>query len=121
LAAAQAQKPKGFESELEINDFPQNARWKVTHKGFQAEITELTGAAVTTKGVYIKSGGWATATWSSSGGGDCLTPLSVSQLLANTGTAVEKLSPIFSRLLRFWWLCISSWLTTSQLLPLLQA
>jgi hypothetical protein len=59
-AAAQQQQQQrntGFEGEMEINDFPQNARWKVTHKGFQAEITELTGAAVTTKGIYVKSGG----------------------------------------------------------------
>lgn len=53
----QQQQPQpGFESEIVINDFPQNARWKVTHKGFQAEITELTGAAVTTKGIYIAKG-----------------------------------------------------------------
>jgi ATP-dependent RNA helicase DDX46/PRP5 len=57
LTAAQQQRLSGFEVELEINDFPQQARWKVTHKGFQAEITELTGAAVTTKGIYVKSGG----------------------------------------------------------------
>jgi len=56
LTAAQQQRLSGFEAELEINDFPQQARWKVTHKGFQAEITELTGAAVTTKGIYVKSG-----------------------------------------------------------------
>lgn len=55
-AQQQQQRQPGFESELEINDFPQNARWKVTHKGFQAEITELTGAAVTTKGLYIAKG-----------------------------------------------------------------
>eukprot|EP00879_Flechtneria_rotunda_P022675 GHRR01023947.1.p1 GENE.GHRR01023947.1~~GHRR01023947.1.p1 ORF type:complete len:330 (+),score=174.79 GHRR01023947.1:193-1182(+) len=52
----QAAKLPGFESEIVINDFPQNARWKVTHKGFQAEITELTGAAVTTKGIYVAAG-----------------------------------------------------------------
>jgi ATP-dependent RNA helicase DDX46/PRP5 len=63
-AAAQQQQQQrntGFEAEMEINDFPQNARWKVTHKGFQAEITELTGAAVTTKGIYVKSGVFSAA------------------------------------------------------------
>jgi hypothetical protein len=60
-AAQQQQRNTGFEAEMEINDFPQNARWKVTHKGFQAEITELTGAAVTTKGIYVKSGACGTA------------------------------------------------------------
>lgn len=54
--ATALQRQPGFESEMEINDFPQNARWKVTHKGFQAEITELTGAAVTTKGLYMARG-----------------------------------------------------------------
>jgi ATP-dependent RNA helicase DDX46/PRP5 len=46
----------GFETEIEINDFPQNARWKVTHKGFQQDITDMTGAAVTTKGIYMAQG-----------------------------------------------------------------
>jgi ATP-dependent RNA helicase DDX46/PRP5 len=55
-AAAQQQRPAGFESEIEINDFPQNARWKVTHKGFQQDITDMTGAAVTTKGIYVAPG-----------------------------------------------------------------
>ncbi|KAF8072380.1 RH42 [Scenedesmus sp. PABB004] len=55
-AAAPPPAPRGYEAEIEINDFPQTARWKVTHKGFQADLTELTGAAVTTKGLYIKSG-----------------------------------------------------------------
>jgi hypothetical protein len=48
--------PGGFQSELEINDFPQQARWKVTHKGFQGDVTDATGSAVTTKGIYVKSG-----------------------------------------------------------------
>ena len=41
-----------FESELEINDFPQQARWKVTHKDSIAQISEFTGAAITVKGQY---------------------------------------------------------------------
>ena len=41
-----------FESELEINDFPQQARWKVTHKDTLAQISEFTGAAITVKGQY---------------------------------------------------------------------
>ena len=32
-----------LESELEINDFPQQARWKVTHKDSLAQIAEFTG------------------------------------------------------------------------------
>ncbi|KAK9809677.1 hypothetical protein WJX73_003655 [Symbiochloris irregularis] len=45
-----------FETELEINDFPQHARWKVTHRDFMAQLNELTGAAVTTKGTYVAPG-----------------------------------------------------------------
>lgn len=56
VTPAQSQRSSGFEAELEINDFPQQARYRVTHKGYQNEITELTGAAVTTKGIYVKSG-----------------------------------------------------------------
>ena len=41
-----------FESELEINDFPQYARWKVTHKDQLQQINDFTGAVVTVKGTY---------------------------------------------------------------------
>lgn len=41
-----------FETELEINDFPQHARWKVTHKDALSQISEFTGAAITTRGQY---------------------------------------------------------------------
>merc|ERR1712216_999202 len=46
----------GFESELEINDFPQKARWNVTHKDSLAQISEFTGAIITTRGQYIPPG-----------------------------------------------------------------
>ena len=45
-----------FESELEINDFPQKARWNVTHKDSLAQISEFTGAVITTRGQYIPPG-----------------------------------------------------------------
>jgi ATP-dependent RNA helicase DDX46/PRP5 len=45
-----------FESELEINDFPQKARWNVTHKDSLAAISEFTGAVITTRGQYIPPG-----------------------------------------------------------------
>jgi len=45
-----------FETELEINDFPQFARYKVTQKDTLAAIMELTGAAVTAKGQYCAPG-----------------------------------------------------------------
>jgi len=45
-----------FAEELEINDYPQQARWKVTHKDALAAITEWTGAAITTRGSYVQPG-----------------------------------------------------------------
>ncbi|CAK9152194.1 unnamed protein product [Ilex paraguariensis] len=48
--------PEHYEAELEINDFPQNARWKVTHKETLGPISEWTGAAITTRGQYHPPG-----------------------------------------------------------------
>src|SRR5690606_16211917 len=45
-----------FDAELEINDYPQQARWKVTHKDALAHLTEFTGTAITTRGSYIPPG-----------------------------------------------------------------
>ena len=45
-----------FTAELEINDFPQQARWKVTHKDSLSQICEFTGAAITTRGQYYAPG-----------------------------------------------------------------
>ena len=45
-----------FETELEINDFPKLARYKVTQKETIAQIMEMTGAAVTAKGQYAQPG-----------------------------------------------------------------
>ena len=45
-----------FETELEINDFPQFARYKVTQKDTLAQIMDHTGAAVTAKGQYAPPG-----------------------------------------------------------------
>ncbi len=45
-----------FAEEMEINDYPQQARWKVTHKDSLAAITEWTGAAITTRGTYVQPG-----------------------------------------------------------------
>lgn len=44
------------EAEFEINDFPQQARWKVTNKEALAAVTEFTGCAITVKGVYCPPG-----------------------------------------------------------------
>ncbi|XP_042495273.1 DEAD-box ATP-dependent RNA helicase 42-like [Macadamia integrifolia] len=48
--------PEHYEAEFEINDFPQNARWKVTHKDTLGPISEWTGAAITTRGQYYPPG-----------------------------------------------------------------
>ncbi|KAJ1984612.1 pre-mRNA processing RNA-helicase [Dimargaris cristalligena] len=45
-----------FSFEIEINDFPQKARWRVTNKDQIDQITELTGAAITTRGTFFPPG-----------------------------------------------------------------
>ncbi|CAJ0757219.1 17365_t:CDS:10 [Entrophospora sp. SA101] len=45
-----------YSVEIEINDYPQKARWKVTNKEQISQITELTGAAITTRGTYYPPG-----------------------------------------------------------------
>ncbi|RIA89024.1 P-loop containing nucleoside triphosphate hydrolase protein [Glomus cerebriforme] len=45
-----------YSVEIEINDYPQKARWKVTNKEQISQITELTGAAITTRGTYFAPG-----------------------------------------------------------------
>ena len=42
-----------FEEELEINDFPQQARWKVTSKEALAQISEYSEAGITVRGIII--------------------------------------------------------------------
>ncbi|KAF4547842.1 Pre-mRNA-processing ATP-dependent RNA helicase prp5-like protein [Elsinoe fawcettii] len=45
-----------FHYKLEINDFPQKARWAVTNRTNVAKILESTGVSITTKGRYYKTG-----------------------------------------------------------------
>nr|CCA14242.1 Os08g0159900 putative [Albugo laibachii Nc14] len=45
-----------FEEELEINEYPQQARWKVTQKEASDSVAELTGAAIIARGSYVPSG-----------------------------------------------------------------
>ena len=45
-----------FEEELEINDFPQQARWKVTSKEALAQISEYSEAGITVRGTYYGPG-----------------------------------------------------------------
>ncbi|XP_001847786.2 probable ATP-dependent RNA helicase DDX46 [Culex quinquefasciatus] len=45
-----------YEEELEINDFPQQARWKVTSKEALAQISEYSEAGLTVRGTYVPPG-----------------------------------------------------------------
>jgi len=59
LARQLTMKAKGqkrFTEELEINEYPQAARWKVTHKDALASITDMTGCGITAKGQFFAPG-----------------------------------------------------------------
>lgn len=45
-----------FHATLEINDFPQKARWAVTNRTNVAKILEATGTSITTKGNFYPTG-----------------------------------------------------------------
>ncbi|CAG0916395.1 unnamed protein product [Notodromas monacha] len=45
-----------FEEELEINDFPQQVRWKITSKEALAQISEYSEAGITVRGLYSAPG-----------------------------------------------------------------
>ncbi|KIV79327.1 hypothetical protein PV11_06893 [Exophiala sideris] len=45
-----------FHATLEINDFPQRARWGVTNRTNVAKILESTGTSITTKGSFYATG-----------------------------------------------------------------
>uniref|UniRef100_A0A6A7FPL7 Probable ATP-dependent RNA helicase DDX46 n=1 Tax=Hirondellea gigas TaxID=1518452 RepID=A0A6A7FPL7_9CRUS len=45
-----------FEEELEINDFPQQARWRVTSKEALAQISEYSEAGITVRGTFCHVG-----------------------------------------------------------------
>lgn len=45
-----------FEEELEINDFPQQARWRVTRKEHVAELSDFSGCAITVRGSFFPKG-----------------------------------------------------------------
>lgn len=55
-AMAAMQGPQRFQSELEINDYAQAARYKVTHRDSILAIQEWTKAAIITKGAYYPPG-----------------------------------------------------------------
>ncbi|KAI7849355.1 P-loop containing nucleoside triphosphate hydrolase protein [Circinella umbellata] len=45
-----------YSDEIPINDFPQKARWRVTNKEQISQITEVSGAAITTRGTFFPAG-----------------------------------------------------------------
>jgi ATP-dependent RNA helicase DDX46/PRP5 len=45
-----------FDDEIEINDFPQQVRRKITSKETFVDLVELTGVAITPKGIYVVPG-----------------------------------------------------------------
>ncbi|XP_050299462.1 probable ATP-dependent RNA helicase DDX46 [Anthonomus grandis grandis] len=45
-----------YEEELEINDFPQQARWRVTSKEALAQISEYSEAGITVRGTFVPPG-----------------------------------------------------------------
>ncbi|KAJ3170888.1 pre-mRNA processing RNA-helicase [Geranomyces variabilis] len=45
-----------FAYEIEINECPQKARWRVTNKEQISQITEMSGAAITTRGTFFGPG-----------------------------------------------------------------
>ncbi|KAA8625109.1 hypothetical protein PtrSN002B_000460 [Pyrenophora tritici-repentis] len=45
-----------YHSTIEINDFPQKARWAVTNRTNVAKILEQTGVSITTKGNFYAAG-----------------------------------------------------------------
>ncbi|KAI9470882.1 MAG: hypothetical protein EXX96DRAFT_603014 [Benjaminiella poitrasii] len=45
-----------YAEEIVINDYPQKARWRVTNKEQISQITEISGAAITTRGSYFPPG-----------------------------------------------------------------
>lgn len=47
---------KKYETELEINDFPQQARWRVTSKEALAQISEYSEAGLTVRGTFVPQG-----------------------------------------------------------------
>ncbi|KAJ2776207.1 pre-mRNA processing RNA-helicase, partial [Coemansia interrupta] len=56
-AAASATIPVGlYGCELDINDYPQKARWRATNRETLTQIIEQTGAAITTRGVFVPPG-----------------------------------------------------------------
>lgn len=46
-----------YEEELEINDFPQNVRWRITGRDLLTHLNEYCDVGVSVRGVYMPPGG----------------------------------------------------------------
>ncbi|KAI8322213.1 P-loop containing nucleoside triphosphate hydrolase protein [Martensiomyces pterosporus] len=56
-SGASAAIPVGeFACELDINDYPQKARWRATNRDTLSRIIDQTGAAITTRGIFVPPG-----------------------------------------------------------------
>ncbi|KAJ1674472.1 pre-mRNA processing RNA-helicase [Spiromyces aspiralis] len=54
--AAKDKRVLEYSIEIEINDYPQRARWRVTSRETLSQLTENTGVAITTRGIYVVPG-----------------------------------------------------------------
>ena len=45
-----------FEEEVVINDFPQKARWKITHRETIDDVSEKFSVAIISRGMYFAAG-----------------------------------------------------------------
>lgn len=55
-AQAAMNNPDYHSAEVEINDYPQHSRWKVTHKKTIDAVTDMTDVSITTKGMWVPPG-----------------------------------------------------------------
>lgn len=56
VAGKGASKVEHFQDEIEINEYPQQARWKVTHRETVRDVQERTECAIIHKGKYCPPG-----------------------------------------------------------------
>ena len=56
IESTNPQVQKKYEEELEINEFPQQARWRITSKETLAQVGEFSEAGITVRGTYVPTG-----------------------------------------------------------------
>eukprot|EP00794_Sanderia_malayensis_P010050 gene10050-11079_t len=55
-AAQEPEKLEKYEAEIDVNDFPQQARWRITSKETLSRVCELSEAGITVRGSFVPSG-----------------------------------------------------------------